>query len=218
VQGRPAASAPEAARAGAVQRFMTEYNTFHSQLNFWAAKPATLRSLAFVCGSLAVVGLLLFLPLPRRELDGAWLRPHAATAGGFEEQVRRSGAPRAIGGGLAAAAVLREEVEEILGELLQAPGPIATIQASWVVTDVRQRAGEHAAQLCSQLLAALRQVPQGEAPGLVGGRIGRRDLARVYELSRELLTRLDGPRLRAITSRPEDGARSGATKDSERER
>ncbi len=201
VQGHAAPMPPDRA-SSPTQRFMTEYNTFLGQLNNYAATAPALRSLAFVCGALALVALLLVLPLPRRDLDGHWLRPRGGAALGLEDQVRRSRAARGLGRASLPAGLLREELEEILTELLQAPGPITTIHPSWVVTEVRRRAGEEAAHLCEQLLAALRRIPGiGREPGLperLIGRVGERELARVYDLGRELLTRLNGPALPRI--------------------
>lgn len=204
VQGHTVPMPPERA-ASPAQRFMTEYNSFLALLNNYAATAPALRSLAFVCGALALVALILVLPLPRRELDGHWLRPRGGAVLGLEDQVRRSRAARRLGRASLPAGLLREEIEEILTELLHAPAPITTIHPSWVVSEVRRRAGEDAAQLCRRLLAALRRVPAGREPGLperLIGRVGERELARVYELGRDLLARLGGPELPPTHDRP----------------
>jgi hypothetical protein len=173
------------------QRFLAEYNEFLGHLNDFALTQPALRALAFVCGSLTLVGLLLFLPLPRRPLDGHWLRPQGAPRWSFEDQVTRFGKGR-LAGATYPAVILREEIEDRIGQALKAPGPIATIHTGWVLEQVRQRAGAEAEQLCRRLLAALRQIPTSmraeEAP-LVRG-VQRKDLAHVYDMGSKLLSLL----------------------------
>jgi hypothetical protein len=190
VKGHPL---PASARAHttSAQRFMAEYNEFLGHLNDFALTQPALRALAFVCGSLTLVGLLLFLPLPRRPLDGHWLRPQGAPRWSFEDQVARFGRGR-LAGATYPAVILREQLEDRIGQALKAPGPIATIHTDWVLQQVRQAAGAEAEQLCRRLLAALRQIPTSmraeEAP-LVRG-VQRKDLARVYDMGRKLLSLL----------------------------
>ncbi len=184
---------PLAARTGPAQRFLTEYNKFLGDLSDLALTAPALRALALVCGCLTLVGLLLFLPLPRRDLEGDWLRPQGAQRWGFEDQVMRFGGGRGSAASAVPAMVLREELEEILTEALQAPGPIFTIHPGWVVRQVRERAGEQAGHLAARLLEALRQVPQElrEAEGLAPPRgLRGKDLAQLYDLSRALLLAL----------------------------
>jgi hypothetical protein len=181
----------------AAQRFMTEYNTFLGHLNDFALTEPALRALAFVCGSLTLVGLLLFVPLPRRALDGHWLRPQGAPRWGFEDQVHRFGRGR-LAGATYPAVVLREELEDRLAQIFAAPGPISTIAPDWVVGRARQLGGVEAARVCD---STLKQIPltmrADESPR--ARRISRKDLAQAYELGRQLLTLLGQDPLPALS-------------------
>jgi hypothetical protein len=168
-------------------RFLTEYNSFLGELNDFSLTVPGLRAAGFAAGCLTLVALLTLLPLPRREPDGHWLRPRGAPRVDFEEQVRR-GSGRAVRPAL----LLREELEEILTDLLAAPGPVLTIHPGWVVRRVREGWGAEAAELADRLLVLLRQLPaSADEPGLERlSRFGPRDLAALHDLSRKLLAML----------------------------
>lgn len=178
---------PAAAPEGSVSRFLVEYNAFLAGLNDYALRAPALRAAAFVVGCLTLVALLILLPMPRRDPDGHWLRPRGTLRLDLEEEVRR-GAGRAVRAGV----VLREELEEILTERLRAPGPVLTIQPGWVVSRVRERWGQPAAELCERLLAALRRLPE-RSDDLTSERLSRfgaANLATLHELGKALLEKL----------------------------
>ena len=183
-------------REGALPRLLKEFNQFLGIFSDYAMLEPGLRALGIICGGLTVMGLLLLLPLPRRDLDGHWIRPQGPAPWGLEEEVGRAG-NRLQGGVAYPAAVLREEVEELLGEIIGAPGPLSTIHPRWVVNQVRDRAGEEAATLCARLMAALKRVPQPSAVAdnpLLSG-VSIKDLDNIYSMSSKLFIMLGKPPL-----------------------
>lgn len=162
------------------------FNRYVDRLNDFALTSTGMRVLAFVLAGLVLGLLLLVLPWPRRDLDGRWLRP---TQRSLSDETTE------------AAALLREEVETLLGRLLDAPGPVSAIHPRWLSERVRTRAGDEAANDCRKLLAGLRQVPYAAEGGLNLGKVRRRELTTLYELARRLLSALDGPTLPLIDGR-----------------
>ncbi len=182
--------APEAAEVprGSVAAFLSDFNDFLGEINSYALVEAGLRALALVCGCLGLLGLVMLLPMPRRDMDGHWVQAEGSDPSGLEEDVVRYGRRCRGGGAALPAALLREEVEEHLGQLLDAPGPLSTVHPSWIMGRVKQRHGREVAQLCGKLLAALRRVPpagpEGERTSLTG--VSPRALRELYLLSGRL--------------------------------
>lgn len=170
------AAAGEPARRGPGSRI----NALLERVNDFALTADGMRALGFGCAVLTVCGIVLLLPWPRRDFDGHWVRPGALPA------------PPHPGDATWAAAVLREELEERLTTLIDAPGPVSALHPRWIVDRVRERAGEQAAAVCSRLLSSLRQVPYTSPTGaLLGrGRVTHRELAVIYEQAAELLRAL----------------------------
>ncbi|MCA9671088.1 MAG: DUF4350 domain-containing protein [Myxococcales bacterium] len=179
---------PAEKRDSRSKRLAQEFSRFVGRINDFALTSEGMRALAFVLGAIALAGLIFMLPLPRKDLDGHWLRP----VGGTRTKLDTSPGHAAV--------ALREEIEERLTQALDAPGPISTIHPRWLTERVTQRAGAEAAAICSRLLGALRQVPYtGRAEDAINvARIGRRDLANIYELSQQLLRVLGQPELPPI--------------------
>lgn len=197
-QRQPAGQREARAQRSPAERWATEYNQFIAELNARALRAPALRAVAFCSGTLSLVGLLLFLPLPRREPDGHWLRPGPAPRRGTDELVAHFGQNREAGG-LKVPAMLREELEETLTEVLEAPGPISTVKRTWVIARARQRGGPEAGQLIETVLAVLGRLPStlGEDGGATRSRAAAtgRDLALLYSASQRLLLLLGEPRL-----------------------
>jgi len=189
------------APSGGVQKFLADYSKFLGRLNDFAPTQPAFRALGVVSGFLGLVVLGLLLPLPRRELSGHWLRPEGRVATPDQrslfaaEQQRQSAA--------FGAAVLREEIEELLTDVLEAPGPVFTIHPKWVVHRVRERAGDEAARVCSRLLASMKNVSQTVSLGGIASlaAIRRGDLATMYDHSRRLLKLLGRDPLPEVSSR-----------------
>lgn len=161
------------------RRAAAQVNKLVDRLNDFALTAAGMRVLAFVLGGLVVGAFLLVLPMPRRDLDGRWLRPGARLL--------------RLDQSVFAASQLREEVEQRLGEALEAQGPVSAIHPNWITERVRERVGSDAAETCRKLLAALRHVPYAPDVGTLGG-TGRRELAALYELARQLFLQLESER------------------------
>jgi len=200
----------QASGPGGVQRFLTDYSGFLGRMNDFAPWQSALRAMGVVGGLIALALLALLLPLPRRELSGHWLRPGVP---------QRAGETGLLAGGNAAfsAAVLRDEIEEILTEALQAPGLVFTMHSSWVVRRTRELAGAEGAQLVTRLLAAMHGVSQSVSPGEVAALNGTRrsDLASMYELSSRVLVLLGRDPLPDVSSpstNSTDPSRSRGTK------
>lgn len=140
-----------------------------------------MRVLAFVLAGLVLGLLLVVLPWPRKDLDGRWLRP---TQRPLQDETTE------------AAALLREEVENLLGKLLDAPGPVSAIHPQWLSERVRKRAGDEAATDCRKLLAGLRQVPYAAEGSLALGKVRKRELNTLYGSHGDCSTRSTGPRCR----------------------
>jgi hypothetical protein len=157
------------------RRAAAKVNKLVDRLNDFALTAPGMRVLAFVLGGLVVGAFLLVLPMPRRDLDGRWLRPGAQLL-----RLDRS---------VYAAAQLREEVEQQLAVELSAPGPVSAIHPRWIADRVHEHSGPEAAETCRKLLAALRDVPYAPDAGTIGG-TSRRELATLYELARQLLQQL----------------------------
>ena len=178
------------ARRGTVPKLLTEFNDFLGMFDDYALLEPGLRALGVICGGFAVLALFLLMPFPRRDLDGHWIHPQGPPPSSLEEDVGR-------GGTAYPAAVLRDEVEEILGDIIKAPGPLSTIHPRWVVNRVRDVGGEQPAALCSRLLSALKKLPQttavAENATLRGP--GMKDLDNIYRMSSELFTMLGRPPL-----------------------
>ncbi|PID39430.1 MAG: hypothetical protein CSA24_02600 [Deltaproteobacteria bacterium] len=168
----PADEAKQRRAARAVNKLLHRVNDF-------ALTAPMMRALAFVFGGLVLGAFLLVLPMPRRDLDGRWLRPGAQLL-----RLDPSGF---------AATQLREEVEQQLGEALDAPGPVSAIHPNWITERIRERFGAEASETCRKLLAALRHVPYAPDAGALGG-TSRRELATLYELARELFLQLESER------------------------
>jgi len=182
--------------AGSVTSFLREFNAFLGELNSFSLVDAGLRAVAVVFCLLGLLGLFMVLPLPRRDMDGHWSRAAGSNPAGLEEDVVRFGQRWRGGGAAYPAALLKEEVEEHLGMLLDAPSPISTVHPRWVLGKVQERNGPHAARLCGKLLGALSKVPalgmEAERPRLSG--VSPRDLRDLYKLSEELFAAMDsGP-------------------------
>jgi hypothetical protein len=188
-----APSSTENGPAGAVQQFLTEYNGFLGHLSDFALTQPALRALCWVCGGLGLLGLFMFLPLPRRSLDGHFLRPTAPGGPAVEAQVAWFSENRRPRGSTLPAILLRDEIEEVLTEILKAPGPVTTMEPSWVIAEVRKIAGAEGAEICGRLLGMLKRVPQQESrtdrSRLLRG-TSSKDLTLLYELCRMLLSRL----------------------------
>jgi hypothetical protein len=199
VQGRVQDSPPAA--SGGAQGLLAEFNAFLDEINAFAIIAPGLRALAVVGAGLALASLLLLMPLPRRDLDGHWVRPQGSPPSTVEDQVTLHGKRRASAG--LPGSVLREEVEEALGEVLQAPSPISTIHPRWIVARVRERAGPEAARLCGRLLTALRRLPPPARtpPPPPAPRLSQAQLRRMYNQSRELLDLLGRDLLPPVVSR-----------------
>lgn len=159
-------------------------NELLRRLNDFALTSVGMRVLAFVCGGIAVLAVLLVLPLPRRDLDGSWLRvePRRETVGAAAEAQSIA----------SAAAVLRDEVETALTDLLEAPSPVSTLHPRWIIDKVTERAGPPAGRLCRRLLSVMGRVPYTtRAEGAASTGLKPRDLERLYRYSRQLLEVLD---------------------------
>ena len=182
--------------AGAVPRLLKEFNGFLAMFGDYALLEPGLRAMGIICGGFAVLALFLLLPFPRRDLDGHWIHPQGPPPSGLEEDVGR-------GGTAFAAAVLREEVEEMLGDVIKAPGPLSTIHPRWVVNRVKVMAGEEPADVCSRLLAALAKLPQPTAVTEHAMRRGpgHKELDNIYRMSSKLLTLLGRPPLPGLQRR-----------------
>lgn len=176
--------------SGAVPKLLTEFNGFLAMFGDYALLEPGLRALGIICGGFAVLALFLLLPFPRRDLDGHWIRPQGPPPSGLEEDVGR-------GGTAFPASVLREEVEEILGDLIKAPGPLSTIHPRWVVNRVKVMVGQEPADLCARLLSSLKKLPQTSA--VTSNSVLRgpsfKELDNIYRLSSDLFTRLGAPPL-----------------------
>lgn len=201
VHGTPRTEAPKPPRGG-VQRFLEDYSQWLGRLNDFAPTEAAFRVYGIVLGGLAVVALVLLVPLPRRGLRGHWVRAHGLARA--DEGVEALFQPRP--GRIAlVAAMLRDEVEEVLTELLDAPGPVFTMHPSWTTRRVAELAGDEAARLCARTLSAMKHVSQNVSVTDVGPvhNVSRGDLAHMYELSSRLMRALGRPPLeteRAETS------------------
>jgi hypothetical protein len=198
--GAPDAADQSASSAYGVQQFLADYGAFLGRINDFAPKEATFRVLVIVAGAVGLVALVLLIPLPRRELSGHWLRPgetaHPGNGGavGVQESAAFS------------AAVLREELEEVLTERLRAPGPVFTIHPKWVIRRVHEEAGDEAATICSRLLTAMKNVSHSASlSGIAAlGAVRKSDLAAMYALSRALLIRLGRDTLPEVSSQAND--------------
>lgn len=188
-------SGDDAAARSTAGTFLREFNDFLGVLNSYAPVDAGLRALAVVAALLGLLGLFMFLPLPRKDMDGHWSRASASDATGLEEDVVRFSRLWRGGGAAYPAALLREEVEEHLGAMLDAPGPLSTVHPRWIVGKVSQRNGPEAARLCGKLIAALARVPglglglEAERPTLGG--VSPRELKALYKLSERLFAAMD---------------------------
>jgi hypothetical protein len=199
--GRPG---ERAAHRDSVQKFLTDYSRFLGRVNDFAPTQPALRALAVVAGLVGLVGLVLLLPLPRRELSGHWLRPVGLQRGDIPaDKLAFLGNHEGHAKAAFSAAILREEIEEVLTEVLDAPGPVFTIHPKWVVHRVREVVGDDAARVCSRLLAAMKNVSQTASVGGIAAFQGVRqsDLASMYELSRRLLILLGRHPLPEVSSR-----------------
>ena len=182
-----------AASRNSASVFLREFNDFLGLLNSYAPVDAGLRALALAAALLGLLGLFMFLPLPRKDMDGHWSRASTSDASGLEEDVVRFGRQWRGGGAAYPAALLREEVEEYLGAMLDAPGPLSTVHPRWIVGKVGQRNGPEAARLCGKLLTALARVPglgiEAERPPMSG--VSARELKDLYQLSERLFAAMD---------------------------
>ena len=185
-------------RHGVAPKLITEFNGFLALFADYALMEPGLRALGIICGGFAVLSLFLLLPFPRRDLDGHWIHPQGPPPSSLEEDVDR-------GGTAYPAAVLREEVEEILGDIIKAPGPLSTIHPRWVVNRVKVMAGEEPAAVCARLLSSLKKIPQPSA--VSDNRVlrgpGLKDLDNIYRLSSKLFTMLGRPPLPGLHKRSE---------------
>jgi hypothetical protein len=102
------------------------------------------------------------------------------------------------------AAILREEVEEVLTEALAAPSPVFTIHPTWFVRRAREVAGGEAGRVCARLLSTMKNLTHSSSIGGVASlaAIRRGDLALMYELSRRLFILLGRDPLPEVSSRP----------------
>jgi Domain of unknown function (DUF4350) len=197
VRGAPASEAGRQ-RGSTFQRFLIDYSKFLGRANDFAAEGHWFRVLAIVAGGVALVALLVVVPLPRRDLRGHWLRPAAS---GATWNVDLASAGQRPGSTAVAAAVFREEVDELLTAALDAPGPIFTVHPKWVAERARTLGGDEAARLCMQLLSSMKHLTPPSATQLsapVGVR--RRDLAQMYERCRRLLKLLGSAPLPDVSS------------------
>ena len=181
---------------GTAASFLREFNVFLGDLNSFSLVDAGLRAVAVVFCLIGLLGLFMILPLPRRDMDGHWSRAAGSDPAGLEEDVVRFGQRWRGGGAAYPAALLREEVEEHLGALLDAPSPLSTVHPHWIIGKVQQHSGPEAARLCRKLLAALRGVPglglEAERPRLSG--VSPRELRELYKLSEQLFAAMgSGP-------------------------
>jgi hypothetical protein len=204
-----------------------EFNRFIGLVNDYALTQAGMLAAAFVLGTLGVASLLLFLPAVRRDLDGHWLGGLEAERKWLGGQPSRRGTrrlllpsarerrdPLGLRHNVVGAIVLRDEIEEVLGERLRLKAPVATIDAQWLADRVTSVAGAKAGRTCTVLLHLLRQLPSsGSSAALVSaslsspdlepnardlGRLSDRDLAQLYELGQALLSALGTPSLPVI--------------------
>lgn len=173
IQGTPSIISDRPARP--IQQFLSEYNSFLERISDFAATKPALHALAIGASSLCLVGLLLVLPLPRRDLKGHWTRPVHGHQRRRNEDL--------------AAMALRDEMEEHLTELLDAPEPIFTIDPRWVVRRIREEFSEEAAQIYDHLMASMRHLPPALGPQQVAPpvRVHRRQLAVMIKNSNRLL-------------------------------
>jgi hypothetical protein len=173
----------DAEGSDSTQKFLSEYNAFLGLINDFAPTDRALRAAAFFCAGLCVTGLFLILPMPRRDLDGHWLR----LSGEMPESFR--GAHERV---TSSASMLRDELEAILTEVLAAPDPVFTLKTDWLIRRVQQVGGRDAARTCTRLLVAMRKLPSDSAtriPSLVSG-FRKKDLTEFFRLSQRLLVQL----------------------------
>ena len=191
--GAPPTDAEAAAAQSSAATFLREFNSFLGELNSYTLVEAGLRALALVASMLGLLGLFMLLPLPRRDMDGHWSRAAASDGAGLEEDVVRFGRLWRGGGAAYPATLLREEVEEHLGAMIDPPGPLSTVHPRWIIGKVDQRNGPEAARLCGKLLAAMSRVPaaglEGERPRMGG--VSPRELKELYKLSERLFAAMD---------------------------
>lgn len=202
VEAAPASGAPAAGRLAG------EFNRFINELNNFALIEAGIKALALLCGGVALVALFFQLPLPRRDLDGHWARPQGESPNGLDEDALFFGRLRRGAGSAYPAAVLREEVEERLGRLLESPSPIGSVHPRWVVRQVAELAGAEAARACQRLLALLQRVPQppraSDSP-LISG-VSPRTLRAIYGQAQTLFDLLDAEQQPSRSRRRNDHA------------
>lgn len=186
--GQVGAADAAAQKPSAAVAFLDEFNGFLGDLNDYAVVDAGLRALVVMAAGFLLLCMALLLPLPRRDMDGHWVRAAGSDPTTMEDEVMRFGRRRGVSAAYPAA-LLREEVEEILEEVLATPGPLSTIHPRWVVRKVREHAGEEAARVCARLLTGLRHIPHAahatEQPMLRG--INVKELRLLYEQSRRLM-------------------------------
>jgi len=194
--------AADAPKVGGVQRFLTDYSRFLGRMNDFAPTLPTFRALGVVAGFLGLVALASLVPLPRRELSGHWLRPGEPERKAAADKIGILAAEQSRQTAAFSAAILRDEMEEILTEALEAPGLVFTIHSKWVVRRVREIAGEEAARLIGKLIASMQSVSQSVSLGGIASLgIRRGDLATMYDQSRRLLILLGRDPLPDVSSR-----------------
>jgi len=152
-------------------------NTFLERINDFSLTKTGMRVLAFIAGGMALAALLLVLPLPRRDLDGRWLRP--STRPPHPNELRQ------------AAMLLREDVEQALSETLSAPGPLSTLETRWIVDCCKRRGGLEAGRECAKLLRVLSRLPNSHDKRGSWRRLRDKDLEATLGQSHTLFTLLD---------------------------
>lgn len=177
-------------RSNAKSRNLSKkFNDYVSRISDFALTGPAMKAVAVFLGTLVMLFFLARIPRPRLAMDGHWLdaaAQRATPAGSTDLQSPGQ-----------AAAVLREEVEEILMQKLEISDPVSTVDIHWLKTRVNQRLGKAAADKTLRLLSAFRNIPYltMDTHPFEGATPTEHDLKQLYNLSAEVLRQFESDAL-----------------------
>jgi hypothetical protein len=172
------------------RQFSKRFNDYVSRLGDFALTGPAMKVVALCLAALVLFFFLLRMPRPRIALDGHWLSAAA-------QQERASTPGSALQSPRQAAAILREEVEEILTLKLNVSDPISTMDNSWLRQRLFETVGKSTAEKTERLLAGFRKIPYAtmDTHPFEGTGPTERELKMLYDLSTEVLSEFDSDAL-----------------------
>jgi hypothetical protein len=191
--GRPPARYEGDLGLPGANRAADDMNRWMRGLNDWIGDDQALRAMAVLAAFALVLAGMAVLPLARRErLDGSWTRAHGGhQRADVDQLVERYDDPRWDGSYAFPAAVLRDNVEAELRDLIGVREPLL-LPGDELAARVAKVAGPAAGAAAADVAARLRSLPtRDQAQALFHARVvSRREFERVYDAAQTLARNL----------------------------